>query len=165
MNPRSTDCEADALTTTPSRRLLTNEQFQRNANDDQNACHDENDIEDAPSTSHSITSECPSDDETDSDIDGDNHEAAAPSICDVETLLDNLAACNITKSSDHALLKRCKMRCSHLIIRCRRCFEANGNKRKHCKNSNCLKKFKKSVNYGQSINQLFYFSLISIHRK
>ena len=37
---------------------------------DQNAYHGENDNENAPSTSHSVTSECTSDDEIDFDIDG-----------------------------------------------------------------------------------------------
>ena len=75
-------------------KLLSNEHLDRNANDDQNAYHDENDSEDAPSTSHSVASECIWYDEIDSDID-DHDEAAAPFICNVEIILDILAASSL----------------------------------------------------------------------
>ena len=85
-------------------KLLSDEQLKLNANDDQDAYQDENDNEDAPSTSHFVTSKCTLDQEIASDIDWDNDEAAAPLICNVEILLfDSLTTLNNIESSNRAI--------------------------------------------------------------
>ena len=91
-------------------KLLSDEQLKRNADDDHDAYCDKNDNEDASSASHSVTRECTLNDEIDPDIEGDNDEAAAPLICDVEILLNSLAASNIMKSSNRAI--RRDVRCA-----------------------------------------------------